>query len=416
MSNIIIGKSYIEKRDNHIFLCADINDGVDTNKLYFETEQYYENFLNTENNDAFLLALLNDAMFEGKDIISELPISERLLFQIRNYYIPVVSNNMPELHEIEIIATPYKEQSIPAYGVATGCSGGVDSFYTMLSYRNLSEDSYKLTHVIFNNISTADNDDKRIRDLFERDITEKKLIADKLGLKYIWVFTNLYKFYKSQFIYNYYFAAQYVCIPYVLDKLIGKFYYSSGVSVSDFSMNREKIKDSAYFDLFSLVCFSTNSVSLYSAGSEVDRFEKLKHIVDDPCVRQHLQVCSEEQYSHFYVHDKNRSLNKLNCGKCGKCVRTISSLYSIGKIDDYEDIFDLTTFRHNVSSFIGHELAHDAKTFSEPIIAELKSKKLYKKRMIIWKAYWTIHDFLWINLRKNAFLKKVYRTLKYGNN
>ncbi len=416
MSEIVIGTPYVKVNNDKALLCADIEINNVKECLYFETEIIYEHYLNTDNNDAFILALLNSAMYEGLDLHSSYPVSERLLFQLNNYYIPIITSSMPELKPIKISAPWYTNKMITQNAVATGCSGGVDSFYTMLSYRNVEEKEFQLTHVVFNNISTADNDDDRIRTLFEKDVNEKKIIAEELGLKAISVYTNLYKFYKSQFIYNFFFSAQYICIPYALNKLINTFYYSSGFSIKDFSINRKEIKDSANFDLFALSCFSTDYMKLYSAGSEVERLQKTDFISDNNCVHNHLQVCSEEQYAHFYVRDRNRKLTKLNCGTCGKCMRTIVSLYALGKLDKYEKIFDLRLFKSNIPKYIGHEFAHDTKSFSEPIKKQLKEQGLYSFGMLLWKLYWRIHDWLWFRLRKSKKLRKIYGVLKYGTN
>lgn len=409
MDCIKIGKPYILRGDGYSRLCADICDNGTTKTLYYEVENIFEDYLNVDNSDTFVLGLLHNAMNVGKNLVCEGGVTKRLLFQLNNYYIPVVSKQMPDLHLVSV--SSYEEGAVcqNKHGVMTGCSGGVDSFYTMLKYKDIAEYGYSLTHIMFNNISTADNNEERIRKLFIKDSVEKKQVAKELGLIPVMLYTNLFTFYKSQHIYNFYFASQYVSAPYALGRLVGIYYFSSGVSVSDFSMDYSKIKDGAYFDLFSLNCLSNDYISVYSAGSEVSRFEKTKYISENNVVKQHLQVCSEEQYLHFYEKG-NPSLDSLNCGCCGKCRRTISTLYSLGCLNDYEGVFDLSSFNKNKEKFIAKELIDDAKTFTEEIKVNLKTRKLNFGKLFLYKIPFSIRH----SLRKCTKLRRVYRRIRYN--
>ena len=58
---------------------------------------------------------------------------------------------MPDLFFIEIDAEGVLSFDKSEGAVATGNSGGVDSFYTIVKHMNESG-SYKLTHLLFNNI------------------------------------------------------------------------------------------------------------------------------------------------------------------------------------------------------------------------------------------------------------------------
>lgn len=409
MGNIIIGKPYIIQDNNRSRLCADIKEDANIRVLYYEVEQEFERCLNIDNSDTFVLGILHNAMNEGKNIICEGGITDRLLFQLNNYYVPVVCGKMPDLHHITIFSNEHGNACKNTGGVMTGCSGGVDSFYTMLKYKEIEDKDFALTHILFNNISTADNDDSRIRNLFERDVVEKKKVAQELGLIPVMLYTNLYSFYKSQHIYNYYFASQYVSAPYALGRLVSKYYFSSGISVADFTMDPKKIKDGAYFDLFSLNCFSNDHMSIYSAGSEVTRFEKTKFICGNDVVKRHLQVCSEEQYLHFYEKG-NTKLSKLNCGCCGKCRRTVTTLYTLGCLEDYESVFDLTIFKNNKEKFIAKELADDAKAFTNEIKDNLHSPELKYAKLRVYLIPFSLRH----SLRKHTELRRIYRHIRYG--
>lgn len=405
---IHIGKPFIEKFKDKVRLCSEIIDSKSKRILYFEVDEEFEKYLVTDRCDCFMLALLNNAMNVGKDIICELGISEELYFQLNTYFIPIVAKQMPDLTAIKIIAKPLNGLVSAYNAVGTGNSGGVDSFYTLVKYKNPEFGNYKLTHILFNNISTADRDEQRIRTLFERDKIEKAQIANELGLKQIALFSNIYSFYKSQFIFNYYFTSQYASAPYALGKLFSKYYYSSGVSVTDFSMDHNTIKDAAYYDIFTLECLSTKALKFYSAGSEVGRLEKTEFIATNPTVQKHLQVCAIEQSSGFYENN-DKLLEKLNCGKCGKCLRTISTLYGLGCLDKFENVFDLTFFKYHRKRFIANELATDGHTFLEEIIPLLKSKNLLPTTSIIFAKFLKPYRKLRSKLAQIKWLKRIYR-------
>lgn len=385
-SQIIIRKPYVICENNVAKLCSEIeDDGKRT--LYYEVDKEYEKNLVVENSDTFVLGLLHHAMNVGKDIVCEVGVTEQLLFQLENFYIPVLSKNMPDLHYIKIIADPLKPIEHIGNGVVTGNSGGVDSFYTILKYINETKTAFKLTHLIFNNISTEDSNDKRIREVFEKDTYEKNAIAEELGLVPINLYSNLYSFYKCHFIYNYYYAAQYASAIFAIAKMFSVYYFSSGDTLHQFSIDHDKIDDGSDFDLFSLNCFSIKNLKIYSAGIEANRSEKMKAIIYDNCVKKHLQVCAKEQYEGYYKSN-TKFLKKLNCGTCRKCRRTISMLYSDNLLDEYEDIFDLTNFRSNPSKYIGYELATDHRSYTKEIERKLIEKEMLPKFTIIWKILW----------------------------
>lgn len=406
MSTIIIGRPYIVNRKNHkVRLCSNIVfDNKKTRVLYYEVDEEYSQFLNYERSDCFILGLLHNCMNIKTNIKCEAPVSEQLLFQLRHYYIPVISEHMPNLSYIEIDAEGETESNTFSDGVATGNSGGVDSFYTIVKYLHEKE-HYKLTHLLFNNISTEDDDDERIRRWFEKEEKEKRQIASDLGLKAINMYSKLYSFYDSHYIYNYYYAAQYISAPYALSKLIGKYYYSSSYSFSDFTIEPKKMTDGSNFDLFALECFSINSLKIYSAGGETGRIDKTIAIANNEVANKHLQVCAVEQNKQY--NDTGITVKKLNCGCCRKCSRTITTLYSIGKLDKFDTVFDLTQFNSNRNKYIGRELASDLYEFANELTSYLKKNGKYSSRIAMWRMVYKVR----YTMAKSRIMVEVYHRL-----
>lgn len=399
---IRISKPYIKKINNKVRLCADITEYMN-GTLYYEVENTYEYGFCLDRSDAFLLGLLHSAMYENMDIICEAPVSSELLFQIKMYYVPVVSRNMPDLHDIKIYSRSIEDPVVSENAVCTGNSGGVDSFYTMLKYSDNSLGEYKLTHAMFNNISTADDEEERIRKLFDKDIKAKEECANALGLKFVSMYSNLYSFYRHPGIYNHYFTLQYVSAAYALSKLFSVFYFSSTFPVEKFSLNKEMVHSSGRFDLFTMGCVSTSIVKVYSTGSEVNRLEKMRYIANNEIVHHYLQVCSIEQSPGGYEH-----LTKLNCGYCHKCSRTIGILYALDCLEYYENIFDMSYFYSNKGKFIGRGLAADQKVFADAVVKLLKEVNKIPHGTYFWRFMYGIR----YKLCKNEKLVKIYHFLK----
>ena len=406
MGSITIGKPYICAGidSSRVRLCADIKYDKSVRVLYYEVDCEYEKFLNVETADCFVLGLLHSCMNEKLNIDCEVPITEQLLFQLKNFYIPVISKNMPDLFPIELNAVGVPALEHMGSAVATGNSGGVDSFYTIVRYLNENEE-YKLTHLLFNNISTEDDDEKRIRAWFEKEKREKDQIAKELGLQSIFLYSNLFSFYQSHFIYNYYYAAQYISAPYALIKLIGKYYYSSSCSFSDFTINHKKMASGSNFDLLAIDCFSTRNLRVYSTGSETGRIQKTIAISNNNVANRHLQVCAVEQNKQYM--DNLVKVEKLNCGKCRKCVRTVTTLYSIGQLNRFEDVFDLSLFYNNKDKYIARGLAGDLYEFSDELTAFLRSNKKYSFKIKFWRAAFKIRYVI----ARSRFLVRLYHAI-----
>ena len=400
--SIIINQPYVKKIDGgKVRLCSKIEGSIN-DVLYYEVDKQYEQYLCDDRADAFLVGLLHSAMFNGEDIVCNCGVSERLLFQLTTYYIGALSDNMPDMANIRIQAQPIEELE-GGSAVGTGNSGGVDSLYTLLKYSQESFGNMKLTHAIFNNISTNDIDEERIRTLFNRDVAEKKIAVEELGLEFIALYTNLYSFYRVPGIYNHYFALQYASAVYALKRLFGVFYFSSTFQVNMFSMDYKKIVSSARFDIFSLDCVSSKKLKFYSAGMEVDRMQKMKALADQAFSQRHLQVCSIEQSNGGY-----RTSGKLNCGFCHKCSRTIAVFYAWGNLEQYADIFDLSCFYADRDKFVGKGLAMDQGSFTKMVKQILKKKKLYTEKMKLWYFLYSIR----YRLAKNKWLVGVYHSIK----
>lgn len=401
---IIIGQPYLITCEDGLRsrLCAKVIYEGEERELYYEVEKEYEKYFCYERADAFLVGLLHTAMYNDADIVSEAPISERLLFQIKTYFIPIISDNLDDLHAISVEAPVISSSVESVNAVGTGVSGGVDSFYTLVKYSQASIGEAKLTHIMFNNIVSADNKEERIRTLHNQDVIDKRKIAEEMGLKFVELYSNLYMFYRFPGIFNHYFTMPYASAVLALQKLFGIYYFSSSYTLNSFSVDQKKIPSGAPFDLFTLDCVSIKNLKFYSAGMEVTRYNKMKEFVHNEVAQRHLQVCGISQSFGGGI-----VVEKLNCGHCIKCRRAIISLELLGALDKYKNLIDTTLYYKNKAKFIGYELAGDKGVFSSEIRQGLKEKNMMTLKVKFWCLIYSIR----FSLAKNKTLRKIYLTI-----
>jgi hypothetical protein len=337
-----IGEAYIKRIGDKSRLCSNISWGNRNRTLWFEVESEYEGCLSTEKNDGFLVALLPFAMMENLNIHSEGFVSEKLLYQLKTILLPSLSSNIPEFHLIDVDAETDGKVLESENGVGTALSCGVDSFYTVLKHLNTEMKGFNLTHLTYFNIishplwQTYGEDSSR--DFFNTRVDYIRPAVLELGLELVTIDSNFDLFYHyfdimATFAYRNFGAVL------ALQKLFGKYYWSSSDSFSSFHFS---INDISGFDLLSVQCVSNENTKFYSTGSEVTRLEKTAYISDFPITYKYLNVCW---------------INLYNCTKtCSKCKRTMLGLYVLGKIDLYGKVFDVKYFYQRLDEYLGHML------------------------------------------------------------
>ena len=417
---IKIGKPFIKDNNNSdifdksVQLCANVtmenpNSKKEETKIcYFEFDIKYKKYLCDERSDAFVMGLLTTAMENDMDIEFESPISEKLYYQLSTYYIPLVSKNNSSYPMYDIkIAGPTDNKIIKnEKAVATGCSGGVDSFYTIAKHTsNDIPKSYKLTHIVCSSSGTSDFTQERVIKNFKNTFDEIQKIADDCNLNAIVCYNNLYEFYKVPFKGFQTFAnTTYGSIAFALQKLISIYYLSSGPSLTYFNMdiNVNGVGDASSFDLLTAQCITSENISFYSTGMELDRIEKQEYISDFEPAKKNLKVCG----AYEYIKD----LHFINCSRCKKCIRTMSHLYVLGKLDNFKDVFDVEYFYKNKNKLLGKFLGIDhgyyikktsdmGKKYNHkiPLLAYFYSYCLYKPLKFFKKV-----------LKNSKIIKKIY--------
>ena len=366
----------------------------------------YGEYLTWERSDAFVVALLYYAMIKQRDIEWETPCSEQLIYQLSTYFIPVYARELAFMNEIELIGPTTTELLPSENGVATGMSNGVDSSYTVLKYLNNTLPEYHLTHLLLTDCFTTGFPKGYQEDFRESYLRVLPEGAKELGLKFLFV-----EFHPDvQFSVGYFkdktcgvindwglHPLKYCSMALALQKLITTFYFSGGVSPSDFSFHEN---DMAYHDLFTLPQITTQALRFYSTGMETPRIDKVAAIADWPYAQKYLQVCLDE--------------NEGNCGHCDKCLRTMSELYALGKLDLFRSRFPVDDYKAHLAQRFASVLAkaHKGHIFEKNILLKMRENNITVPAM----AYLLcplvmLREFLRSHLRTVGWARKIHRVL-----
>jgi hypothetical protein len=303
-------------------------------RLWYSVDKKYGQYLTSERLDGFVVGLLPLAMELREDITVKGLMSEKLYYNLMNYYMAIYQLAVPTLTAIKIY--PQKltnSRIISEEAVGTGFSGGVDSFYT-ISRHLLDKDipsKYKITCLVFSNVGghQPSGENEKSIDLFESRYEMLKSFPQDMGLDYIKIDSNLSDIVKMAFYKN--FQLSYLSSPLLLQKLFGKYYFASGFSYKDSHVCN--VKDIAYTDSAAVHLLSTESLDIISSGGEVSRIEKTRAITCSGIAKHRLNVCQ-------MPHDDGK-----NCSICVKCNRTLITLELLGCVDQYSDVFDLKKWR-----------------------------------------------------------------------
>jgi hypothetical protein len=374
-------------------------------KLFYQVSGDFSDFV-SDTQDAAVAALLIPAMHYGDDIIVKGKISESLLFNVNNDLQSIYRIFHPHLRKIRIYADNVYNHSPQRENVATGFSGGVDSFHTLLHhyYSDNVSPGYKITHLLYNNVGSHGKAGER---LWLMRYKRLKALPEKYSIPFIGVNSNLEEYYS-----NYNFLQTHTprdaSVGLLLQNGIGKYLYSSSINYPHLNMNPGK--PITFADSIVLPRFSTTSLSLLSVGSGSSRVNKVSEIAEIPDSWELLDVCTDET-------------DEANCSKCFKCMKTQFALDVAGKLENYSKVFDLQTYYSKRLEFISS--IHRSRLIHLNEILSLAKEKNYKIPMRSYLyAYFRVYGIIrrveelavaaeqktqWAELWVKSLLQKVYR-------
>lgn len=329
-----------------------VESGGDLSWLEFNLDGDLEHAV-SDSLDAALVALLIPAMDRGESMHLHGSVSERLLFNVQGPLQAILMIAMPWLRKVEVFADSIVRGRERPSGVATGFSGGVDSFSLIGSaFRRRDLMGFVPTVLLFNNVgSHGVGGDK----LFAQRFGNLAPAAKGYGIPFIKINSNIGRFYFGRCDFESTHTLRNAAVALLLQGGVGRYLYASAYHLRDLRIGR--VGDSAFIDPVLLPMLSTERIDMISVGGEWTRVQKTLQLVDMPESYRYLDVC---------VSPERRPGRKC-CSECFKCLRTLATLEFAGKIEVYGDVFDLSVYRRRRIWFFAALLGSD-----DPFMRELR--------------------------------------------
>lgn len=330
MNAIIINQPVLSIHGQTARLSADIDFSGEKRTLWFECDAAHADKFSVETCDGFLVSLLAAAMREGKDIIVKGPLSSRLYYNVKLYYLEVLRNLLPDSRKISVDARNLIRRDWGGTGVFAGFSAGVDSFCTIADHSapNVAPE-YRVSQLLFNNVGSHGQNGHDL-EIFRDRLNRLEARARAMNLPLFSVNSNLDSVAKIDFQLTH--TLRNTAVALLFQKSCGKFLYSSAVHYRD-----SFVKPTSHIefgDAIGVPLLSTETTECISSGSQHTRVEKIKIISSVELTHEALDVCVDPAHAR-----------KVNCSKCWKCLRTELTLEALGVLGRYKDAFDLDVYR-----------------------------------------------------------------------
>ncbi len=302
--------------DGNMRVVADIDD---SEPLWFSVAEDDEELL-AERADHVAVALLLPAMRYGRDLRVGGVVTDSLLHRLNHDLQSLVRVVHPNYHAVAVTA----DETVPAgatpSGVATGFSGGVDSFATLTEYASAPgvPAALRVTHLLNNNVGAHGEGGGA---LWRRRFDALRPVAAELGLPFIRVDSNIDVHYpRMGFMQTVTFRN--AAVMHLLGGGIGRSYHASEGTFRNLRMPPPH-GDIGLAGAMTFPLLSTPALTVESTSSGMSRIERTLALVGSPYAR-YLDVCIDT--------DPNRT---TNCSQCWKCMRTMLTLEIAGSLDEF---------------------------------------------------------------------------------
>lgn len=336
-----ISNSRIEYKEDKAYLVFDVECSFSKEKTFwYSLPSDKAHFFSTDVYDTALVAFFYAAMCYNEDIVIDGCVSKRLYKNLISNIYSLVLGYRPAFHRISIEVSGFccatqNEEAI----VGTGFSCGVDSFATLIDhYVNESDTEYRINSLFFFHLGQyGDISDPLTEQRARLRYEYCKRATDYIGLPYIFMDTNLFKFYQPSWEYD---AGVFCrCSAILALQSVCRRYYVSGAYsfCQSAEMPATNTHDFAsYADPIVLPMFSTERCEIVIDGCQYKRIDKINLIKNYIPAQKYLNVCVNSSADH---------VDADNCGICGKCKRTLFALESLGALNSFSEVFDLEKWR-----------------------------------------------------------------------
>jgi len=352
-------------------------------ELWYSLPAEHADWFAADRADGFVVGLLLQAMGRNEDIITEAAMSSRLWHSLSQFYIPMMTQAFPNLHPIVIRPPALTTETKPADGVATGFSGGIDSFAAVVQhFAQEKSPEHRVTQFLFHNVGSHGNHDPEAdRRLFRQRYELTQPFVKEIGMPTVAVDSNLAYVFPIEFMKMHHALNSSVLL--VLQNKFRRYFYASTYKYADCHV--APVKDIAYLDPMALHLLSTEGLDCVSTGGQMSRVEKTKLVAAYEPSRRYLNVCVDAAFEG------------RNCSVCFKCRRTMLTLELLGLDHLYRQVFDFEKFVGVRRRYLKEIILHYPRSFEQEIAEEL-----FATRSRAWR--WLIKTGGWI--RKHRQYKK----------
>ncbi len=267
---IKIGKSFIMRIEGNSRLCADIQIDEEIFTIYFMVDSTQEEYLCVGRADAFVLSVLPLAIREKHEIVCEELMSERLCYQLNEYLIPALLFEMGEEKHIRIKA-PFTTEIYPNQrAVGALFKDDIASYYTIMKHSKECE--YPLSHIAVFNSGVFHG--TNFREDFVEQCSQAKEFARKNHLNTIFLDTNFNEVFRDKF--QCVSSFRNLACVLALQGLFSMYLMSAEYEVAQFKLDLET---AARYDLLTIQCVATESLSAHLFGSEVKKEKNLERFI-----------------------------------------------------------------------------------------------------------------------------------------
>lgn len=324
--------------------------GLRSDALWYTVGARYVDMIDLRSDPA-VLALLLPAMRSGRDMHIRGTVTDELLYQLQRGVQDILIHTIPGLTRIAITADEMTSPTASSGAcVATGFSGGVDSFMTLRDYW-LSDEvpkSLRLTHLLFNNVGSHYQSS---REFIRRRLARVNRVARHVGIPLIAVDSNLTDFYGGwRFLETH--PLRNASVGVLLQGSLRRWLYSMAHPYTSIQVRMSVGAPDT--DALLLPMLSSPALDLRPVGGERGRVAKTLALADVEIAWSNLDVCTKLEY-------------RRNCSTCAKCMRTQLTLEIGGVLDRFADSFDLDRYLRVRSAFIA-KVIRSSEPFDRDIV------------------------------------------------
>ena len=336
----------VVREEGKVFYRVSITSKRGVQVLWYALDESFAELI-SNTCDAALLGLLIPVMAIGEEVYIDGVMSDKLLYNVPRLQ-RLLQHVMPSLHQVKIIVKDvYSGDNNRASGVATGFSGGIDSYCLLADhYYWATSEQFKVSHLLFNNVGSHGSGGEN---LFRKRYKRLALVAERLGLPFVMINSNLDAFYGRSFGFQQTHTLRNASVALLLQGGLGRYMYASAFSYAYAFVG--PTSSMAYCDTITLPLLSTEILEASSVGSEYTRVEKVLRVAEIPDSYDTIDVCVNANYAGEYI----------NCSRCWKCMRTLATLEIAGFIERYSPSFDLSYYWHRRSEYFRDLLARQGR-------------------------------------------------------